>query len=167
MNDTTKFKWILRLVNFLYALNIFGFLILLTGMAASFFLNISDVLSNSIEVGNGWTFSVDTASGVMINLWILIVNSFISLLILRLARVFLKNILEDKVFDLENSRLLKRSSLYLLLGGLINGGSEAIISFDGIGFFDQTMLLMALLVWVFAKLFEKAIAIAEENEFTI
>ena len=93
-------------------------------------------------------------------------STIMMFLLLGTIRKFLKNLIADKIFITENVSLAKRASLFLLLASF-DGGSEAVLAVNGSGFINLTFIFASLLIWVFAKLLEKAVVIAEENEFTI
>lgn len=96
--------------------------------------------------------------------------------ILVCMRAFMKNILLEDIFVPENVRLARLSTVFLILGSLMRTGKDSSsFIFHGqygessteYSFFSLNYLLIAVLVWTLSIILEKAIAIAEENEFTI
>lgn len=160
-NDTKKFKWILNFVNLLYGVNILGIIALVLGGLVSLAFPFK-----GHDFGNGWHFILNsglmTISGVLIMSYSLIMM----IVILGTIRKFLKNLIDEQIFIKENVTLAKRASLFSLLASF-DGGAQAVLAINGSGFINLTFVFAALLIWVFAKLLEKAVAIAEENEFTI
>lgn len=164
-SDTKTFKYILNFVTFLYGVNIFGIVALVAGGILSLFL------SNSSFVGqhgfsNGWSFTLMSGTFDYVSLLTMLYSTVMMFLLLGTIRKFLKNLIADEIFITENVTLAKRASLFLLLASF-DGGSEAVLAVNGSGFINLTFIFAALLIWVFAKLLEKAVVIAEENEFTI
>lgn len=164
-SDTKTFKYILNFVTFLYGVNIFGIVAPVAGGILSLFL------SNSSFVGqhgfsNGWSFTLMSGTFDYVSLLTMLYSTVMMLLLLGTIRKFLKNLIADENFITENVTLAKRASLFLLLASF-DGGSEVVLAVNGSGFINLTFIFAALLIWVFAKLLEKAVVIAEENEFTI
>lgn len=164
-NDNKKFKYILNFVTFLYGVNILGIIILLAGGILSIFLSHNSFVGYH-EFSNGWSFTLMSATFDYISLLTVLYSTIMMFLLLGTIRKFLKNLIADKIFITENVSLAKRASLFLLLASF-DGGSEAVLAVNGSGFINLTFIFASLLIWVFAKLLEKAVVIAEENEFTI
>ena len=160
-NDTKKFKWIFNFVNFLYGVNILGIIALVLGGLVSLVFPFK-----GYNFDNGWHFILNndlmTISGFLIMIYSLIMMA----VILGTIRKFLKNLINEQIFIKENVILAKRASLFSLLASF-EGGAQAVLTINGSGFINLTFVFAALLIWVFAKLLEKAVVIAEENEFTI
>lgn len=85
--------------------------------------------------------------------------------LLWIIRQFLRHILAGQIFERVNVTLAKRAGLFLLLGSLFT--SQGLFSVQDIGLIDFTYVLAGLLAYTLALILEKAIVIAEENEFTI
>ncbi|WP_423216063.1 DUF2975 domain-containing protein [Streptococcus equinus] len=164
-NDTKKFKYILNFVTFLYGVNIFGIVALLAGGILSLFLSNSSFVGQH-EFSNGWSFTLMSGTFDYVSLLTMLYSTVMMFLLLGTIRKFLKNLIADEIFITENVTLAKRASFFLLLASF-DGGSEAVLAVNGSGFINLTFIFAALLIWVFAKLLEKAVVIAEENEFTI
>lgn len=164
-NDTKKFKYILNFVTFLYGVNIFGIVALVAGGILSLFLSNSSFVGQH-EFSNGWSFTLMSGTFDYVSLLTMLYSTVMMFLLLGTIRKFLKNLIADEIFITENATLAKRASLFLLLASF-DGGSEAVLAVNGSGFINLTFIFAALLIWVFAKLLEKAVVIAEENEFTI
>ena len=164
-NDTKKFKYILNFVTFLYGVNIFGIVALVAGGILSLFLSNSSFVGQH-EFSNGWSFTLMSGTFDYVSLLTMLYSTVMMFLLLGTIRKFLKNLIADEIFITENVTLAKRAGLFLLLASF-DGGSEAVLAVNGSGFINLTFIFAALLIWVFAKLLEKAVVIAEENEFTI
>lgn len=86
-------------------------------------------------------------------------------------RAFMKNILTETIFVNQNVRLARWVTYCLLIGSLIYKAESGFIVVSGenysYAFLHTDYLLAAVLVWTLSIILEKAIAIAEENEFTI
>lgn len=102
-------------------------------------------------------FKVNYGDHYLWDIWSGYGNVIIAFLVTYNLRRFLKNIITDQIFVQSNVRLARFSSLFLFIGAFTASDS----------FFDVGYGMVALLVWVLSKILEKAIAIAEENEFTI
>lgn len=164
-NDTKKFKWILNFVNFLYGVNILGMIALVLGGLVVFVLKGNSPFKVH-EFGNGWSFTFISGSVAISSFLTMAYSMIMMILILGTIRKFLKNLINEQIFIKENVILAKRASLFLLLASF-DGGAEAVLAVNGSGFINLTFVFAALLIWVFAKLLEKSVVIAEENEFTI
>ena len=164
-NDNKKFKYILNFVTFLYGVNIFGIVALVAGGILSLFLSNSSFVGQH-EFSNGWSFTLMSGTFDYVSLLTMLYSTVMMFLLLGTIRKFLKNLIADEIFITENVTLAKRASLFLLLASF-DGGSEAVLAVNWSGFINLTFIFAALLIWVFAKLLEKAVVIAEENEFTI
>ncbi|MBM7635359.1 DUF2975 domain-containing protein [Streptococcus saliviloxodontae] len=155
-NDTKKMKWILRFVTVCYYINIIAIVAYaaiagIIGVAASF--GKVEFLSILAENGINWSYLEALSFGSLLAVFGL-VEIVVLLLLLKAIRRFLSNIISETIFVQENVILAKKASLLLLILAITNLGSFI-------------YLFASLLVWVIAKVLEKAIAIAEENEFTI
>ena len=164
-NDTKKFKWILNFVNFLYVVNILGMIAVILGGIVVLGLQGNSPFKIH-ELGNGWSFTFISGTVAISSLLFMAYSMIMMILILGTIRKFLKNLINERIFITENVSLAKRASLFLLLASF-DGGAEAVLAVNGSGFINLTFIFAALLIWVFAKLLEKAVVIAEENEFTI
>lgn len=157
-SDTKTFKYILNFVTFLYGVNIFGIVAFVAGGILSLFL------SNSSFVGqhgfsNGWSFTLMSGTFDYVSLLTMLYSTVMMFLLLGTIRKFLKNLIADEIFITENVTLAKRASLFLLLASF-DGGSEAVLAVNGSGFINLTFIFAALLIWVFAKLLEKAVVLS-------
>lgn len=171
-------RWVIYLLNvFIVALGL-G-LVLGLGFGRFHWLSGGDwvgQLPNGASVGFGIEASAQTPIGIGIDA----INTVAALGILVCMRAFMKNILADQIFVADNVRLARWSTLFLILGSLVRSGMDKTavimhgqyasgpeqVSFE-YSFLSVEYLLVAALVWTLSLILEKAIAIAEENEFTI
>lgn len=171
-------RWVIYLLNvFIVALGL-G-LVLGLGFGLFHWLSGGDwvgQLPNGVSVGFGIEASAQTPIGIGIDL----INTIAALGILVCMRAFMKNILAEQIFVADNVRLARWSTLFLILGSLVRSGMDKTavimhgqyasgpeqVSFE-YSFLSVEYLLVAALVWTLSLILEKAIAIAEENEFTI
>lgn len=97
--------------------------------------------------------------------WSAILGVFVCL------RIFMKNILTEAIFVLQNAQLARWLTYCLIIAALVSQdgtGLIAISSDEGnYAFLNLNYLLGAAVTWTMSIILEKAIAIAEENEFTI
>ena len=160
-NDTKKFKWILNFVNVLYGVNSLGIIALVLGGLVNLAFPFK-----GYDFDNGWHFILNNDLMTIRGFFVMIYSLIMVAVILGTIRKFLKNLINEQIFIKENVILAKRASLFSLLASF-EGGAQAVLTINGSGFINLTFVFAALLIWVFAKLLEKAVAIAEENEFTI
>lgn len=152
------------LVNVMLALNYIG-LVLFVALISVLALPIPELREAFSPVFENlslpWLLVLAFASLVYGILWILV---------LRVIKQFLKNLLAEEIFTDQNVTLARKTSIYMVLLAFFSN-SSGIIEFglNGIhlSFFNLTYLLAALLVWVLSIVLERAVAIAKENEFTI
>ena len=93
-----------------------------------------------------------------------LVNSYIIFAVFYCVRLFLANIVADRIFVDTNVKIAKWSSLLLLLLAFLTKG---ILTIGGYSFFNIDYIVTAMMVWSIAIILAKANQIAEENEFTI
>lgn len=171
-------RWVIYLLNvFIFALA----LGLVLGIGIGLFNWFSGgawfgELPNEVSVGFSIEASAKTPTGILVDL----LNTVAALGILVCMRAFMKNILADQIFVADNVRLARLSTLFLILGSLVREGIDRSglimhgqypngpeqVSYE-YSFFSMQYLLVAVLVWSLSIILEKAIVIADENEFTI
>lgn len=173
-------RWVIYLVNLLIfslALGVIGgiFHLIISYFGGAEWLT---QLMTESETGFSLTFTLDKTA--YISSGIRLINAVAALGLLICMRAFMKNILNEEIFIFKNVRLARLSTLFLLLGSLIREESdtsglvlsskfadgEVVRSFT-YSFFSLNYLLAAVLVWTLSIILEKAVAIADENEFTI
>lgn len=171
-------RWVIYLLNvFIIALGL-G-LVLGLGFGLFHWLSGGDwvgQLPNGVSVG----FGIEVSAKTPISIGIDLINTIAALGILVCMRAFMKNILAEQIFVADNVRLARLSTLFLVLGSLVREGidksglimhgqypnGQVQVSYE-YSFFIMEYFLIAVLVWSLSIILEKAIAIAEENEFTI
>ncbi|KXT84529.1 YjbE family integral membrane protein [Streptococcus sp. DD11] len=89
-----------------------------------------------------------------------------------LARNFIKNLIEGRIFDPSNTRLADRAwkvflALTFLSIRMTATGHLLQPPFSLDASMSAVPLLGALIIWILMKILEKGIEIAQENEFTI
>lgn len=170
-------RWVIYLINLLiFVLGLGLVLGLIAGIFTWFGGDWLANFSNDASVG----FSFDTYPQSPLSIAIDVINTISALGILVCMRSFMKNILAEEIFVAENVRLAKLSTIFLILGSLVREGidkSSLVMHGEytsGAGtkvyeysFFSLNYLLTAVLVWTPSLILQKAVAIAEENEFTI
>lgn len=170
-------KWVIYFLNIL----IIGLgLGLVLGVLGSILnaVGLLDVLKDfAFQGGQGEVkFSFEFVEQSTLAMLIDMINMSAVLGILICMRAFMKNIILEEIFIPENVRLARLSTVFLILGSLVRPGmdSSSFIMHGQYGnqsyeysFFSLNYLLAAVLVWTISIVLEKAIAIAEENEFTI
>ena len=168
----------LRIVLYLLNVVIFGFgLVVVTGTMLGLFywLGGAEWLSH---IFGGQSVVLDWKSPVEFAVHTL--NAVAVMGIFICMRLFIKNILTDNIFVHQNVKLARLSTLFLILGSFVKKGvegsgllvsvghtNEGTLVAEQYSFFSLNYLLAAVLVWTLSIILEKAIAIAEENEFTI
>lgn len=161
MNTENAFvKTALVFVNII--LSIFGIALLLSTVLLVFNVAEIDLFPNA-------SLYLRTESSQSGNLskvlpFVSLVGSGLIWYVLFCVRQFFLNILEEKIFVSQNVQLAKRVANLLFLAAFMGNG---VLEFNGFGFFNVTFIITALVVWTLSIILEKAIAIAEENEFTI
>ncbi|MBM7642113.1 DUF2975 domain-containing protein [Streptococcus loxodontisalivarius] len=166
-NDTKKMKWILTFVNVCYYINILALVTEIIGAIVLLLISVTGMDSFNKFVTDLGASVQNTNLGLLGMVFFLAacLQTFLLLLLLRMIRAFLRNVIEDAIFTWDNVRLAKKTSLYLFLLSFL--GSGLLFGAGGIFILNTGYLFASLLVWVIAKVLEKAVAIAEENEFTI
>lgn len=176
--EFTYLRWVIYVINLLIFALAFA---LVVGLVLGIFTWLGPAewghqFSAHLSLG----FSIDSLASTPIGFLIEVVNTVATLGILICMRAFMKNIIAEDIFVPQNVRWAKLSTFFLVLGSLIRQGNDTAslithsyyskggneVSFE-YGFFNIHYLLTAVLVWTLSIILEKAIAIAEENEFTI
>lgn len=97
--------------------------------------------------------------------WSAILGVFVCL------RTFMKNILTEAIFVLQNAQLARWLTYCLIIAALVSQDGTGLITISSeegdYAFLNLNYLLGAAVTWTMSIILEKAIAIAEENEFTI
>lgn len=167
----------------IYLINIVIFALSLSALAGIIYTLLSlfgklDLLTQfSTKSGTGISFTAELST---FGSFVEVINLLAAIGILICMRLFMKNILSEEIFVAKNVNLARLSTVFLVLGSLIREGSDSAslilqsgLSEDGMmrtatySLFNLNYLLAAVLVWTISIILEKAIAIADENEFTI
>lgn len=167
----------------IYLINIVIFALSLSALAGIIYTLLSlfgklDLLTQfSTKSGAGISFTAELST---FGSFVEVINLLAAIGILICMRLFMKNILSEEIFVAKNVNLARLSTVFLVLGSLIREGSDSAslilqsgVSKDGVmrtatySLFNLKYLLAAVLVWTISIILEKAIAIADENEFTI
>ncbi|MGT2828813.1 DUF2975 domain-containing protein [Streptococcus hillyeri] len=171
-------KWVIYLLNLLIVGLGLGAILGIIGLILNLF-GLLDVLQEFLNVSggqNGFSFSFEMVNQSPFATIVDMINMISVLGILICMRAFMKNIILEEIFIPNNVRLARLSTIFLVLGSLIRSGVDtSSIVMHGqyaektyeYSFFSLNYLLAAVLVWTMSIILEKAIAIAEENEFTI
>ncbi|MFC5631678.1 MULTISPECIES: DUF2975 domain-containing protein [Streptococcus] len=97
--------------------------------------------------------------------WSAILGVFVCL------RIFMKNILTEAIFVLQNAQLARWLTYCLIIAALVSQEGTGLVTISSdegnYDFLNLNYLLGAAVTWTMSIILEKAIAIAEENEFTI
>ncbi|WP_161979025.1 DUF2975 domain-containing protein [Streptococcus sp. S784/96/1] len=97
--------------------------------------------------------------------WSAILGVFVCL------RIFMKNILTEAIFVLQNAQLARWLTYCLIIAALVSQEGTGLVTISSdegnYAFLNLNYLLGAAVTWTMSIILEKAIAIAEENEFTI
>lgn len=170
--DFSYLRWIIGVLSiaiFLGGLGIIGNLIY-NGLG---FLGIFKDGQNLWNLHSGdftssFTFeNSNTPLGLFIDTlhWSAIVGVFVCL------RAFMKNILTETIFVSQNVQLARWIIYCLIVASLVSQSSSGLITIltkeNHYAILNLNYLLGAAVTWTFSLILEKAIAIAEENEFTI
>lgn len=152
------------LVNVMLALNYIG-LVLFVALISVLALPIPELRETFSPV-----FENLSLPWLLVLVFASLVNGILWILVLRVIKQFLKNLLAEEIFTDQNVSLARKTSIYMVLLAFFSNSSGIIeFGFGGshLSFFNLTYLLAALLVWVLSIVLERAVAIAKENEFTI
>lgn len=108
---------------------------------------------------------------ILLSFAVTLVTAALTVYLIYLTRNFIKNLLEDKIFDQSNTRLANQAwkvflaltflSILTATGNLLQPPFSLDASMSAIP------LLGALIIWILMKILEKGMEIAQENEFTI
>lgn len=101
-----------------------------------------------------------------------ILTSILSIYLIYLARNFIKNLLEGKIFDRANIKLASQAWKIFLALTFLSIRASAVgdpiqLPFSFNASLSALPLLGALIIWIMMKILENGIEIAEENQFTI
>lgn len=101
-----------------------------------------------------------------------LVTAALTVYLIYLARNFIKNLLEGRIFDQSNTRLANQAwkvflALTFLSIRVTATGNLLQLPFSLDASMSAIPLLGALIIWILIKILEKGIEIAQENEFTI
>lgn len=176
--EFTYLRWVIYVINLLIFALAFA---LVVGLVLGIFTWLGPAeWGHQFPAHLSLGFSIDSLASTPIGFLIEVVNTVATLGILICMRAFMKNIIAEDIFIPQNVGWARLSTVFLVLGSLIRQGNDTAsivihsyysnagkdVSFE-YGFFNMYYLLTAALVWTLSIILEKAIIIADENEFTI
>lgn len=170
--DFSYLKW----VNVILSLGIFWGGLAFVGHLVFYGIGLLGIVKNGHVF---WDYQLDNFSShftlnvtnTPLGLFVDAVQGGTILSILVCLRAFMKNILTETIFVAQNVRLARWVTYCLLMAALVYKAESGFIVISGEGysyaFLNMGYLLAAVVTWTISLVLEKAIAIAEENEFTI
>lgn len=166
-NETRYLKWILNLLTFLLIIGGIGGFMLLVSLVLNL-TGLTDRLVSWLQSFNSDHFTVTTGN-LQLMIWdnlAYLYNVVISMGLLVCLRKFLKNLIAEDIFVEQNVKLARLGSALLFIGSFMGTGS-GLLTINSFALIDFTYIPVGAVLWIMSLILEKAIAIAEENEFTI
>lgn len=161
-------KYVLFIVNLALGFQVFTFLVGL-GLTIAFSIwGVDQVMNGFISWAESFGGTVEgvpefpSLLGAWVGVWEFL--PLISLFVF--VRKFIKNLMADKIFVAENAKFARYAS-YSLFAASFLSTADGFFGVNNFYFLDGTYLIGAVLLFTISKILERAIAIADENEFTI
>lgn len=170
LKNNSLLKDIVTLLNFIMVVAA-AVLVFLAALSVISYTGISDRLGMQIHLqflpavdfSNWWSILAFTSN---------LLTAILIIYLIYLARNFIKNLINGKIFDSSNTKLANQAwkvflALTFLSIKVAASGNPITLPFSFNASMSFTPLLGALIIWLMMKILEKGIDIAEENEFTI